>query len=76
MTFFSDTHSRHPGVLERATDALSHWLADVTETLARRRLAGDTYTELSQLGDRELHDLGLTRADLRHVAREAAQGKL
>lgn len=75
MAFFTDTHNRHAGVIERATAALSHWLADVTETLARRRVARDTYTELAQLGDRELHDLGLTRADLRRVAHEAAHGR-
>jgi uncharacterized protein YjiS (DUF1127 family) len=39
-------------------------------------MARTTYTELSSLGDRELRDLGMTRADLRRVARDAAEGKL
>ena len=76
MAFFTDTHHRDAGLLERATTALSNWLSDVAETLARRRMARTTYTELSSLGDRELRDLGMTRSDLRRVARDAAEGKL
>ena len=75
MAFFTDTQNREAGLVERATAALSDWLAGVNETLARRRIARHTYTELAQLGDRELADLGLTRSDLRRVARDAAQGK-
>ncbi len=76
MAFFTDTHHRDAGLMERATTALSHWLSGVADTLARRRMARTTFTELSSLGDRDLRDLGLTRADLRRVARDAAEGKL
>lgn len=75
MAFFTDTQNRNAGLAERATSALSHWLSDVTEALARRRVARNTYTELASLSDRDLADLGLVRADLRRVALEAAHGK-
>lgn len=76
MAFFTDTHTRNTGLMSRASGALSDWFGGIADTLARRRIARTTYTELSNLGDRELIDLGLTRSDLRRVAREAARGKL
>ena len=38
----------------------------------QRRIYRTTLTELANLSDRDLTDLGLHRADLRRVAREAA----
>ena len=76
MAFFSDTHHRREGVIERATFGLSHWLSNVANSMTRRRIARITYQELSALGDRELADLGLVRADLRRVALMAAQERL
>ncbi|SON55157.1 hypothetical protein HDIA_1616 [Hartmannibacter diazotrophicus] len=32
-----------------------------------------TYRELSQLSNRELHDLGIVRSDIRNLARRAAR---
>lgn len=75
MAYIADTLHPDAGLAERTTSALSRWFWAATETLARRRIASVTYTELAQLSDRELTDLGLVRADLRHIAREAAQGK-
>jgi uncharacterized protein YjiS (DUF1127 family) len=42
---------------------------------ARHRLYSRTITELSQLNDRELADLGLSRGSIASVAHEAAYGK-
>lgn len=39
---------------------------------ARRRIFNETYSELSQLSNRELADLGLARAEIRRVAYQAA----
>lgn len=43
--------------------------------IARRRLYSATLAELSQLNDRELSDLGISRLSISQVAREAAYGK-
>lgn len=40
---------------------------------ARRAAFRQTYRELSQLSERELYDLGISRADLRSVALEATR---
>jgi uncharacterized protein YjiS (DUF1127 family) len=39
-----------------------------------RRVYWDTMRELSTYTDRELHDIGIDRADIEHIARQAAQG--
>ena len=46
--------------------------ASLVERLARYRTYRQTMGELASLSDRELSDLGLTRADIGTVAREAA----
>ena len=51
---------------------VAHWFARTLEDLRRARLERQTYAELSELSDRELDDLGLTRATLREAARRAA----
>ncbi len=76
MAFFTDTNHRDAGMMELATSSLSHWLSGVSETMARRRIARTTYSELASLSDRELADLGMARSQLRRIACEAAQGKL
>lgn len=40
----------------------------------RRALFADTVAELTHLTDRDLADLGIPRADIRAIAREAAYG--
>ena len=42
---------------------------------SRYRLYSRTITELNQLNDRELADLGLSRGSIMSVAHEAAYGK-
>ena len=39
-----------------------------------RRVYWETLRELSTYTDRELHDIGIDRADIEHIARQAAQG--
>lgn len=51
--------------------APAEWLARLRADLRRARLERQTYAELSELSDRELDDLGLTRATLREAARRA-----
>jgi uncharacterized protein YjiS (DUF1127 family) len=40
-----------------------------------RRAYLDTLRELQSLSDRELDDIGISRGDIQHVAREAAEMK-
>lgn len=47
--------------------------ARITDYAAVRRRFRETLTELQQLSDRELTDLGMSRASLRSIAWEAAQ---
>lgn len=44
----------------------------VKDLIARRRIFNQTLFELGQLSDRDLSDLGLNRASISDVAREAA----
>jgi len=57
-------------------DHLTQTVADLRQRLAlfryRRRAFDQTYSELSQLSDRELNDLGFARADIARIARESA----
>lgn len=76
MAYFNETHASNAGLAERIVDGLAQWLAGVGETMARRRLARVTYTELSALSNRELADLGISRSEIRALALKAAQGKL
>jgi uncharacterized protein YjiS (DUF1127 family) len=54
--------------------AVVGWFSRMLEDLRRARLERQTFAELSELTDRELDDLGLTRANLREAARRAAAG--
>jgi uncharacterized protein YjiS (DUF1127 family) len=49
--------------------------ADLADRAAKSRLYNQTRTELSQLTERDLSDLGLCRADIDDVAYQAAYGK-
>ncbi len=53
--------------LRRGQEALAAWRR-------RRALFGSTVHELNHLTDRDLADLGIPRADIRRIAREAAFG--
>jgi len=39
-----------------------------------RQIYWSVIRELSAYTDRELHDIGIDRADIEHIAREAARG--
>jgi uncharacterized protein YjiS (DUF1127 family) len=39
-----------------------------------RRVYWETLRELSTYSDRELHDIGIDRADIEQIARQAAHG--
>lgn len=46
----------------------------IAQSFARYRTYRETLGELNNLGDRELHDLGLRRSEFRTIARKAAYG--
>jgi uncharacterized protein YjiS (DUF1127 family) len=54
------------------SDRLTALAAAVKDMIARRRVFNQTLFELGQLSDRDLSDLGLSRASISDVAREAA----
>lgn len=56
------------GLIDRLISALTH----VKAAIERRRLYVQTLDELNALTDRELADLGISRAKVADVAREAA----
>ncbi|RME95320.1 MAG: DUF1127 domain-containing protein [Alphaproteobacteria bacterium] len=41
----------------------------------RSRVYANTYNELAALSDRDLHDLGISRSEIKRLAYEAAYGK-
>lgn len=74
MTFVTPAHAlaafapTAPSLRER----LASLRAALAEGAAQRRLYRSTLAELDALSDRDLSDLGLARADIGRVAREAA----
>ncbi len=68
MAFAHDISSARAGIAQRALAVLRGAVAHYR----RYRLERRTYRELDALSDRELEDLGLNRAMLRSIAREAA----
>ncbi|RLJ59071.1 uncharacterized protein DUF1127 [Litoreibacter meonggei] len=48
---------------------------DLAERHAKNRLYRETLDELQALSSRELADLGMSRANLKSIAHEAAYGK-
>lgn len=57
------------------TDRMSGLFAQFGAALARHRVYRRTLDELRQLSDRELADLGISRASIGDIAREAAYGR-
>lgn len=51
------------------------FFAVLRETLQRRKIYKNTINELSQLSDRELADLAISRGDFHSLAIDAAYGK-
>ena len=70
MAFAHENRRAHEGLsfLQRAADLR----ADLLERFAQYRLYRATLSELASLSDRDLADLGLHRAMIDDVAREAS----
>lgn len=68
MAYMNSTRTAHVSISDRFAALLS----GVKDMIARRRLFNKTLFELSSLSDRDLSDLGLSRASISDVAREAA----
>jgi uncharacterized protein YjiS (DUF1127 family) len=49
-------------------------LSFVRRFFRTRQIYWSVIRELSAYTDRELHDIGIDRADIEHIAREAARG--
>ena len=70
MAYVNSSRATSIGVFDR----VSALVASVKLALQRRATYQQTLYELSALSDRDLADLGLSRASIRTVAREAAYG--
>ncbi len=68
MTYLSTSRARSAGLWDR----LTAFAAGLSEGAGRRRVFNRTVSELSQLTDRELADLGIHRAMISQIAAEAA----
>jgi uncharacterized protein YjiS (DUF1127 family) len=71
MAYAIDT--RIPGGLEAGR--IGRVRAAIADRLARYATYRTTLAELDSLSDRDLADLGIARADIHALAREAAMGK-
>ncbi len=56
-------------------DRIRAMLRDFGAELVRRRVYRTTLSELTNLSNRELADLGMHRSELRRIAHEAAYGQ-
>jgi uncharacterized protein YjiS (DUF1127 family) len=68
MAYMNATRSAQMGF----SDRFAALAAGLKNQIARRRVFNQTLFELSHLSDRDLQDLGLSRANITDVAREAA----
>lgn len=57
------------------SDRIAGFRAELAERRAKYAVYRRTLEELSQLGDRELADLGVHRSSIKSIAAEAAYGK-
>ena len=70
MAYVNSSRATSFGVFDR----VSALVASVKLSLQRRATYQQTLHELNSLSDRDLTDLGLSRASIRDVARQAAYG--
>jgi len=68
---YVNSRSASVGIVDRFSSVLRM----VKDLIERRRVYAQTVAELSGLTDRDLSDLGLSRASIGDVAREAAYAK-
>lgn len=71
MAYVNSTRVARNGLADR----FSTLTETIRTTLRQRRLYAVAVRELSNLSDRELADLGISRLSIVDVAREAAYGK-
>jgi len=57
----------------RVRNFIAHERDAVRLGLKRREIYRETLCELSSLSDRELHDIGVARSDIRYLAMEEAR---
>lgn len=69
MAFITGSAAPSLGLVQR----FSGFLDRIREARKAREVYLQTYNELSVLSDRDLADLGISRASIRSVAREAAE---
>ncbi|MEM9047244.1 MAG: DUF1127 domain-containing protein [Pseudomonadota bacterium] len=67
----ADTIRRHAFAESRLLQRIGAYLETLAEERARNRIIRETRIELSKLSDRELADLGIHRAAIPRIAREA-----
>ncbi len=68
MAYMNTTRAAHVSF----SDRFAALVTGVKDLIANRRVFNQTLFELNQLSDRDLSDLGLSRANIADVAREAA----
>jgi uncharacterized protein YjiS (DUF1127 family) len=68
MTYTTHNHATS------AWQILSDLKASLAERHARNRAYRSTVSELSAMSDRDLTDIGICRADIASIARQAAYG--
>jgi uncharacterized protein YjiS (DUF1127 family) len=67
MTFADQLHGYESGIVRRMRASME----DARSQFRKRREFNRTYHELNQLSERELDDLGISRANIASVARSA-----
>lgn len=70
MAYASGIRTNHSGLIERAAGLA----AGLRDNWRRYRVYRATLRELNALGDRELADIGIHRANIGSIATEAAYG--
>lgn len=70
MAYATQTRAEGGSILEK----LGELRASLADRLAKYTIYRQTMSELSALSDRDLADLGVSRADITRLAREAAWG--
>lgn len=68
MAYATDFQTAHTAGEGR----IAGFVAEIKDRMARRAIFNETFRELSVLSDRELSDLGISRAGIGRIAREAA----
>lgn len=71
MTYFTDTTARS-NLIERLMATVTSAFAAISARHAKRRVYKTTLSELGELSNRDLADLGIARSEVRRIAWQAA----